>query len=254
MAKERKNPIISLAQIRYFDAHEKHNVVKIKKYIKKAKKAGADIVCFPETCVHKYDYLELNHELVKEIKKACKENSIWAIITDTFTIKNKPYKTAILINREGVTRGLYKKINLYGDDGKAGKKIFVRRTDFAEIGIVICWDLSDAEIFRRMKKSGAEIVFCPSKWCYETNVHHEDPKSKELAILKSMIQARAFENLFFVALVNPVTNDKELISYSAISSPHKIIKEIEGEEGLITAKINLKEIKKFTKIYPKKTH
>jgi predicted amidohydrolase len=254
MANKRKNPIISLAQIRYFDTPEKNNVKKIIKYIKKAKEQGADIVCFPETCVHKTDNLELNHELIKEIQEACKKNSIWAIITDNFTLKNKPYKMSLLIKRDGSIMGKYKKINLYDDKARPGKKIFVRKTDFAEIGIAICWDLSDPELFNRMKKSGAEIVFCPSKWCYEKEAHKEDHKEKEKELLKSMIQARAFENLFFVALVNPIMKRHDLVSYSAIYSPHKLIEEIDSKEGLITAEINLGEIKKFSHLYPEKIH
>jgi predicted amidohydrolase len=251
MKRKEKNPVIALAQIRYFDTAEKHNVEKIKRYIKLAKSKKADIICFPETCVHKTDYLPLNHKLIKEIEKSCKENSIWAIITDTFLVNKKPYKIALLIDREGKIRGKYKKINLYDDGTKKGNKIFVHKTDFAKIGIAICWDLAFPELFRKMKMSGAEIVFCPSKWCYETTAYKDDRNNKELILLKSMISSRAFENLYFVALCNPVTNQRDLVSYSAISSPHKIINEIKNREGIITAKINLKEIKKFSKIYNK---
>lgn len=250
--KKKRNPIIALAQIRYFDTIEKHNVEKIKRYIKKAGKIGADIICFPETCVHKTDNLELNHRLIKEIQKACRENSIWAIITDSFLIKKIPYKISILIDRGGRIRGKYKKINLYDDNGKSGNKIFIYQTDFAKIGIVICWDLAFPELFRRIKMAGAEIVFCPSKWCYEKSAHDKDHKERELILLKSIIRSRAFENLFFVALTNPVMKRKDLISYSAIASPHKIIGEIKDREGLIHCKINLNEIKKFSKIYPNK--
>ncbi len=249
---KKRNPVIALAQIKYFDTAEKHNVEKIKKYIAKAKNIGAEIICFPETCVHKTDYLEFSNNLIKEIRNACKENSIWAIVTDSFLVKRKPYKIAVLIDRNGKIRGRYKKINLYDDDGKPGKKIFTYKTDFAKIGIAICWDLAFPELFRKMKKSGAEIVFCPSKWCYEESAHDSDHKNKELILLKSMISSRAFENLFFVALVNPVMTNKDLISYSAISGPHKIIKEIKSKEGIICSKINLREIKKFSKLYPNK--
>jgi len=36
--KKRRNPVIALAQIRYYDTGEKHNVEKIKRYIRLAKK------------------------------------------------------------------------------------------------------------------------------------------------------------------------------------------------------------------------
>lgn len=256
---KKRNPIIALAQIKYFDTPEKHNVEKIKKYIQLAKKKGAAIICFPETCVHKTDYLSLDHSLIKEIRNSCKKNSIWAIITDTFSMNKKQYKVALLMDREGKIRGKYKKINLYDDEAIAGKKIFVYKTDFAKIGIAICWDLVNQEIFQRMKKAGAEIIFCPSQWCYEVHAYgarkYETKHwEKEKAVLKSLIMARAFENLFFVALCSPAKRTKDLISYSAIYSPHKILSEITNKEGLIIGKINLKEIPKLSKLYAKESH
>ncbi len=248
----KSKPIISLAQIKYFDTSEKHNVDKIKKYIFLAKKAGSDIVCFPETCIHKTDYLSFNHELIKQIQNSCRENSIWAIVTDSFLVKKKPYKIALLIDRKGKIRGRYKKINLYDDYTESGKKIFTYKTDFAKIGIIICWDLAHPDLFRRMKKSGAQIIFCPSKWCYEHRSYKKNHAYQEKELLKAIVKSRAFENLVFVALVNPVIkNSEDLVSYSSIVSPHKTLKELYGKEGLLTARINLNEIKKFSKLYKK---
>lgn len=248
-----KKPIIAIAQIRYFDTPEKHNVAKIKKYIALAAKSGADIVCFPETCVHKTDFLKLDNKLIKEIQKACKKNNIWAIITDTFAKNNANYKMSLLINRQGQIKGDYKKINLYDDTGaKPGNKIFTYQTDFAKIGIAICWDLAFPEIFSKMKKAGAEIVFCPSYWCYEDVAHEKDHKVRELALLKSLILSRAFENLFYLAYASPLSPRHGLISYSAIASPHHILKDIKDKEGLIIAKIDLQKIKKYHKVYPNK--
>jgi len=248
----KRKPIIALAQIVYFDTEEKHNVVKIKKYIALAKKKNADIICFPETCIHKTDYMTFSHKLMKEIQEACRENSIWCIVTDSFIEKNEPYKVAVLIDRKGRIAGKYKKINLYDDYVKPGKRIGVFKTDFAKIGIAICWDLAFPELFANMRKQGAQIVFCPSKWCYEEEAYNKAHKKMELHLLRSLLISRSFENLFFVALCNPLTKSKDLISYSAIASPHRILKEIINEEGLIIAELNLNELKKFRKIYPNK--
>ena len=160
--KKRKMPVIALAQIRYSG---ENNVQKIKKFIKLAKSKKAEIVCFPESCVSKYENLSLTDPLVKEIRKACKENSIWAIVTDSFEFKENYYKAALLIDREGNIRRHYKKINLYDDYTKEGKRVFVYQTDFAKIGIAVCWDMAFPKLFRNMKKKGAEIVFCPAHWC-----------------------------------------------------------------------------------------
>ncbi len=249
-----KKPVIAVAQIRYFDTAEKHNVKKIVRYIGRASRAGADIICFPETCVHKTGYLKLNDKLVEAICLACKKNNIWAIITDDFEVRGTRYAMSLLISRRGKIVGNYKKINLYGDDDydKPGKRTFVYKTDFAKIGIAICWDMAFPEIFTKMKKKGAQIVFIPSHWCYENKAHAKNHKARELTLIKSLVASRAFENLIFVAYTNPLTEDSELISYSAIASPHRIMKDLKYKEGLIIEKINLKEIKKFSKLYPNK--
>lgn len=246
---KQKNPVIALAQIKYFDEHKSHNVEKIKRFIRLAKKAGADIICFPETCVHKTEFLKLNHRLIKQIRDECEKNSIWCIITEQMNIKGKDYNLAVLINREGGIAGAYKKIHLYGDEVVPGKKARVFKTDFGKIGIAICWDIAFPELFRKMRKKGAQIVFCPSKWWYDSGAHKKAHKKREIKILESLVMARAYENIFFVALCNPVMESKYQVSYSAIASPHRILKQLKGKEGMIAAKINLKEIKKLRKLY-----
>jgi predicted amidohydrolase len=250
---KKRMPTIALAQIKY-NHTGRHNVDRIKKYIVMAAEKKADIVCFPETCINKAQKLPLNHKLIKEIQETCKNNSIWAIITDNFISKDVQYKMAILIDREGKIAGKYKKIHLYGDGTKEnGKRIFVHDTDFGKIGIVICWDLAFPKLFKKMKNAGAEIVFCPSYWGCEIKAHKEDPKDNELNLLKSMLLSRAFENLNFVCVCNPYKKEWDLISYSAISSPHKILAELYDKQGLVVSKVNLNEIEKFSKLYPGKS-
>ena len=243
--KRRKNPIIAVAQIKYFDVCFKNNVEVIKKYIRMAKEKNADIICFPESCVHKTALLHKEHRFINEIKQECKNNSIWAIITEDIEINKKSYNTALLIDREGKIRGDYKKIHLYGDKVNSGRRFKVFNTDFGKIGIAICWDLAFPSLFKKMKKAGAEIVFCPAQWWYDTISHKENHKVEEFKILQSLVRVRAFENVYFVALCNPVMNSKYQVSYSAIASPTEILAEIIQKEGLITAKINLNDIPKL---------
>ena len=250
----KKSPVIALAQIKYFDICKSHNIEKVKKYIRRAKKAGADIICFPETCLHKTEFLHMNHKLIKEVREECRKNSIWSIITEQMTVRGKDYNIAALIGRDGKIKGTYKKIHLYGDEVKPGRKTRVFKTDFAKIGIIICWDIAFPDLFSKMKKAGAEIVFCPAKWWYDTEAHarssgYKHKKETEIKILESLIWARAFENMLYIALCNPVMETRFQISYSAIASPHGILKKIVNKEGLIIAKLNLREIKRLSKAY-----
>lgn len=249
-----RKPVIALAQIRYFDHGKTNNIAKIKKYIKLAGRAKADIICFPESCIQKDQSIKISDKLVQAICVSCQENKIWAIIGDTFQKNNQLYNMALLIDRDGKIRGDYSKINLYGDEvEKAGDKIFTYQTDFAKIGIAICWDLAFPNLFVKMKKAGAQIVFNPSYWCYEDTVHERDHKTRELILVKSLVQSRAFENLVYLAYVSPLTKEKDLISYSAIVAPHKILKSILDKEGLIIQKIDLEELKTFENLYPNKS-
>lgn len=252
MIMKKRNPVIALAPIRYFDISKSDNLEKIKKCIRLAKKSKADIVCFPESTIHKNKILDLNGNYIRQIREECRKNSIWCIVTEDIKFKEKSYNAALLINRGGKIAGNYKKIHLYGDTDKLkrGQKIGVFKTDFGKIGIVICWDLAYPELFKKMKSAGAQIIFCPAEWCYEEKAHDKEHKKREMEILKSLVKTRAFENLFFVALCNPLHDRKDLVSYSAIVSPHKILKESTDSEKILVAEINLKEISKFGKIYP----
>jgi predicted amidohydrolase len=260
MKRKKKNPVIALAQIIYYDTDDRHNIAKIRKYIRLAKKKKADIICFSESCVHKTNFLSFDDDLIREIKEECKKNSIWCIVDDDMIIRRKTYNTAILINREGKIAGEYRKKNLMGEGYDspvvAGRRIGVFKTDFAKIGIAICWDLTFPELFKEMKKRGAEIVFCPTYWKYEARAHHpmvynEKHRKREFETLKSLIMTRAFENLFFVTLCNPAKNrdEPDLIPYSAICTPQKVLKDIKDKEGIITAEIKLNEIRKLEKLY-----
>jgi predicted amidohydrolase len=248
---KKRKPIISIAPIRYYDINKTHNVEKIKKYIFLAKKANADIVCFPESCIKKFGSIFLDNKHLTDIKKECKKNSIWCIITEDVQIKNKKYNMSMLIDRKGSIKGRYKKINLYGDNVTPGNKVKVFKTDFAKIGIAICWDLTYPGLFAEMRKKGAEVVFCPAQWNYDFSSHKSNHKSNEISLLRSMTLARAHENVFYVALCNPLNNSKTQVSYSAIASPNQVINELIDKEGIIKAEMDIKQIKKFREFYAK---
>src|SRR3989344_3103681 len=76
--KRQKKPIIALAQIKYYDTSKESNVEKIKKFIRLAKKKNADIVCFPESCVHKTIFFSKNHKLINEIKQKLEKKFVFS--------------------------------------------------------------------------------------------------------------------------------------------------------------------------------
>ena len=247
----KKKPVIAIASIKYYDIDKKHNLEKIKAFIGKAKKRGADIVCFPESCITKKDSLLMNGPKIREIGAECKRHSIWCIVTEDTKLGRHVYNTSILIGRDGKVKGHYEKINLYGDKTKAGNEVKVFETDFAKIGIAICWDLSYPGLFNEMRKKGAEIVFVPAMWYYDLPAHKHSHGQKELQLLRAMVLARAHENVFYVALCNPLLKDEDQVSYSAIADPHDILVELIDKEGIITSEVDVGMIRKFRRYYGK---
>ena len=82
---------------------------------------------------------------------------------------------------------------------------------------------------------------------------HANPSilRSRIKLLRSLLFTRAFENVYYVALCNPIVESKFQVSYSAIASPNKILKESINKEGLLVAEVNLKDLKKFRKLYSK---
>jgi predicted amidohydrolase len=189
---------------------------------------------------------------VKEIQAECERNSIWCIISDEFKIKDKEYNLSVLIDRKGKIAGTYKKINLYYEEVVPGKRVKVFDTDFARIGIVICWDMAFPELFKKLKQKGAQIIFCPALWWYEPGAHTEKHIERERSLLKSLLLARAFENLVYVGVCNPIIESRYQVSYTAIAAPHYIMGEINNREGLLTESINLRDLERFKELYQKR--
>ena len=225
----------------------------VKKFIALAKAKDVKIVCFPEDTF--YSGAKKNKKLIEQVQKTCKEQRMWVILAAHLHERTRAYNTAVLINDRGEISGIHKKVHLYDDPHiKAGSKFNVYKTPFCKIGIAICWDVSCPESIRAMVKKGAMIIFCPMVWGYEDWAYHKGLKKieSEIKLLKSLILTRAFENQVYLVFCNQYdTKRKDLIPYSLIAEPHKIIKEIYKKEGMIITDIDLDHIEEVRKRYMK---
>lgn len=81
--------------------------------------------------------------------------------------KNRIYNAAVVINREGIVIGEYRKtrptvseIEQGVNPGPVRSPVF--ETDFGRIGVQICFDVNWREGWQHLQQSGAEIIFWPS--------------------------------------------------------------------------------------------
>jgi len=105
--------------------------------------------------------------------------------------------TAVLFDRSGERRLVYRKRHLFGygseetDRMVPGERVPMTDIEGVQVGVTTCYDLRFPEQFRQMVEAGVECVLVPSAWPYPRVEHW-----------RTLGRARAIENLTYVAAVN----------------------------------------------------
>lgn len=133
------------------------------------------------------------------------------------TPANEGYaNTAVLFDRQGERRAVYRKRHLFGY-GSAEQELLTPgeshpTVDFEgfTVGITTCYDLRFPELYRRLVEQGVTLTLVPSAWPY--------PRIEHWQLLP---RARAVENLMYVAAVNGVGEFESatLLGRSAVYGP-----------------------------------
>jgi predicted amidohydrolase len=159
-----------------------------------------------------------------------------------------PRNTFSLIDRNGETRLSYAKVHTCDFDQEAaltpGDGFRVARLDTAagpvEIGAMICFDREFPESARMLMLLGAEVVLVPNACPMDD-------------IRRTLLKARAFENMFVVALAN-YTDDPDANGGSAAFHPmawegpdgpprDTTIVRAGTEEGVVFADVDLEALR-----------
>jgi predicted amidohydrolase len=221
----------------------------VKAFLFAAKKAKVDIVCFPECS---FDSGNVNNsKALSEVKRYCKELSQWCIIGCNLGFRGKTYNSALLLDSKGRVAGTQRKVHLCDPPNvRPGKRFEVFKTPWCKIGISICWDSAFPRTVEEMARKGAKVVFCPLMWYYERWFQKKDIREAERAILRSLIHARAYENLVGMVFANVYdSKDKRMVAYSAIAETRWVLGELVGKEGMLVADIDLRRIERMRKFY-----
>ncbi len=218
------------------------NVRKARKYIARAAKSGADIVVFPEYLmgwkVGNTDFVDVDHGYRTQFQNFAEEYKI-AIVPGSLPERDgkRLYNTTYYIDSDGKILGRYRKVHLWLTERGAyspGKKATVVSTKFGKIGLAICWDLAYPELFRSMVAEGAQIVLCPSYWCFgDAGDGVKYNRNSESTFVDALCIERAFENELFLVYCNAAglvwfgRNRDKLIGHSQVTEPFKgVVKKI----------------------------
>ncbi len=207
---------VGMAQINCTVGDLEGNVKKIKEYIKLAQEQEADIVAFPELSVTGYppedlllkpQFIQDNLEALQEIVQA--STGICTVV-GFVDRKDDIYNAAAIISDQEIFGVFHKKqLPNYGvfDEYryfKPGEDLSVYLIKGAVVAINICEDIwyPDGPASVQAKKGGAEVVLNINASPY----HISKWKTRE-----KMLSTRAFDNGIWVAYVNLVGGQDELV-------------------------------------------
>ena len=166
------------------------------------------------------------------------------------------HNTSVLIGPDGEDRAVYRKIHMFdvevegttyreSETEQAGDEIVTAAAGEIELGLSICYDLRFPELYRILAVRGAEAVTIPSAFTAPTGRAHWEV----------LLRARAIENQFFVIAAGQVGKAPphyESFGHSAVVDPWGTVLAMadEGEEGFVTADLDLAEQRRIREELP----
>jgi predicted amidohydrolase len=238
------------------DAEE--NIKKSTEFLDKAASKGSKFVILPELwlCGYASNMQELACKYYDEVTSGLSE---FAARHDLYIIGSIPTaidargreapvlrNTAHLIGPEGVV-GTYDKahlIKIMGEDKifQPGDSWKVFHTKYADVGIIICYDLRFPGLTRILTVNGARMIVVPSAWPYP-----------RIQAYRHLMVARAIENQLFMISANRVGQDKKFryFGHSMVVDPAgETVMEGDENEALLTCEVDFSKIDEVRQMLP----
>lgn len=190
------------------DIEENFNV--IESLIQQSKSHGASLIVFPENFVcfaagKQRETAERFEEFQTRLENLAAAHQIWIVAgtlpcpfrPDGSIVANGRVRTTSLCISPEKTEARYDKIHLFdvqvGDSVggyqeskffEPGNQLVVAKTPFANIGLMVCYDLRFPELALSLRQRGANILTAPAAFTYTTGEMH----------WQLLLQARAMDS------------------------------------------------------------
>ncbi len=214
------------------------NLHKMEKFLVEAKASKADLIVFPEDAITgpihgNKQLVDFEGKYVQHFQELARQYAIDIVPGSIIEGESDEwYNTTYYIDKNGAIKGKYRKVHLWHPEKTyltSGDDFPVFETTYGKVGLLICWDLIFPEAFRAMIKQGAEIILCPSYWCFEdAGIGLAHNPHAEVVAVNALCVARAFENEIVLVFANAATGntskevgDKNLIGQSQIAVPFR---------------------------------
>lgn len=248
------------------------NIAQLEPLLKQAVDAGAHFVATPENTFYMRregtaamaDLPMQEHPGILWARQAARAHNIWLLVGSIRAREAEmetPYNRSVLISPKGDIAAFYDKLHLFDvttPDGKeyressqalAGEKPVIAATDFATLGLSICYDLRFPNLYRAMALAGAEILTVPSAFTRPTGMAH----------WHILLRARAIENGCYViapAQCGTHPGGRETYGHSLIIDPwgEVIGERMEDSPGVAVANIAAAKLQKVRAQIPVLQH
>jgi predicted amidohydrolase len=174
------------------------------------------------------------------------------------------YNTSLLLDRRGEIVARYRKIHLFDVDLQGqppiretatfspGSQLVTHETEFARIGLSICYDVRFPELYRGLMALGAEVLMVPAAFTYHTGRAHWE----------TLLRARAIENQCFVVAPaqwgawGPPENHRRCFGHSMVVDPWgRLLAEAPEEgDGVWFADLDFSELRRIRRSLPALQH
>ena len=204
-------PVLKVATCQFaVSASIEKNAANIRALMEKAKNGGANIVHFSECAIS--GYAGPNHNTLagfdwdllrartQDIMALAAKLKLWVALGSMhqLTPPNKPHNSLYLINANGQIENRYdKRFCTQGDLEyyTPGSRFVTFELNSVKCALLICFDLRFPEIYRQLKKLGAQCIF---QSFYNANsginIHSH--------IMRQTMQCHAATNYFWVSMAN----------------------------------------------------
>lgn len=191
---------IALAQVFCLDGDRSGNFIRVENAILEASEKGADMVCFPETCILGWVNPDAHQRSCPipgaDSEKLCalaREHGLYISIGLAEKDADKLFDTVVLIDKWGKILMKHRKINilthLMDPPYTPGSEVIAVNTELGRIGLLVCADSFKEDILSEMKKEKPDIVIIPYGWAAEEDqwpAHGEELKKTVQNAAKKM--------------------------------------------------------------------
>jgi predicted amidohydrolase len=266
----------ALCQITSFDDPAR-NLAMVSGMIADAAAQGARFILTPEVtnCVsqdraHQENVLQYQDDdiTLAGLRAVARDHGIWLSIGSLGIKTDDPdgrfANRSFLIGPDGGIVAQYDKIHMFDVDVsetetfresagfRPGDRAVVAETDFAKIGLTICYDIRFGYLHRALAQAGAEILLVPAAFSPVTGAAHWEP----------LLRARAIETGCFVLAAaqtgqHPVSTGKPRQTHGhsmAIAPWGEVLLDMGTNPGIGMVDLDLAEVARSRRRIPALTH